>query len=513
MWGVLRAFRPRLPRAETVRRWGVRTLPVVAATTGGMGLLWSRKRGHPPDADFLGHRARFNCFARSALEGQGLLPSGAVVRQALVDVGADIESLRRTAKRLRGPVERDIAAAECLLLPSDAAPASPKEPDDRDTTPSHRAACALGPIADAVVGGEVGRRQLYRSLVEKWRAAGYLDEPVERRKAAAEDLGLNFVTQEDESYGRDVGCEAPLFWLADDCEVGNGLSAADWAAAADALDKHGVVLLRTFLPLSHVAQLRERLGIHASVLQRSKKSAVGTGPVREYNAAPLEEGEPDLEPVVSSVGRRHFYLRGRALEEAIRHVQAGAMPLVWEHLSHASGATLGRVPYISEVQMIVTDPNASDQFWHIDNCSQGLTLFVPLTPVSEDIGPTLFLPGSHHLFEGERTYGQRFRSCSSSLLESDGITAGVMSAGDALLYDSRILHRCGANRLYDRTRIALYFRYDFDRPPGFGITGTLLVTWCGRLLACFQRFYGALPSGVGGGGPKPVSAARGVSAS
>ena len=44
----------------------------------------------------------------------------------------------------------------------------------------------------------------------------------------------------------------------------------------------------------------------------------------------------------------------------------------------------------------------------------------------------------------------------------------MLNAGDAFLYDSRLLHRSAANRRYDRTAAVLVFRYDFERPPGMG---------------------------------------------
>lgn len=93
--------------------------------------------------------------------------------------------------------------------------------------------------------------------------------------------------------------------------------------------------------------------------------------------------------------------------------QKGALPLVWEHLSRQRAAA-GRQdwPYVSEVQLMVSEPCATDQsgllskgprvsrvrFWHVDNASSGLTLVVPLTAVPEDMGATLLLPGSHGLF-------------------------------------------------------------------------------------------------------------------
>jgi len=62
-----------------------------------------------------------------------------------------------------------------------------------------------------------------------------------------------------------------------------------------------------------------------------------------------------------------------------------------------------------------------------------------------------------------------------------------------LIYDSRIVHRGGQNHSYDYTRVGLIFRYDFDRPPGYGMVGSLLLGWTGKFTAAMLRAYGALP--------------------
>merc|ERR1719203_247581 len=129
--------------------------------------------------------------------------------------------------------------------------------------------------------------------------------------------------------------------------------------------------------------------------------------------------------------------------------------------------------YVSEVQILVSDPCAVDQFWHIDNTAPGVTVLLPLTPVPEEIGPTAFLPSSHLLFgKGPGSSPGLIGRCmafASSMLTADGVPATSMNAGDALIYDSRLLHYGKANRLYDRTRVALVFRCDFMRPPGVGV--------------------------------------------
>lgn len=202
-----------------------------------------------------------------------------------------------------------------------------------------------------------------------------------------------------------------------------------------------------------------------------------------------------MEPVSSTLGRKHIYLRERALEEAVSFVQAGVMPLVWEHLIRAPAAAAGKKAYVSEVQLLVTDPCAADQYWHIDNRSHGLTLVVPLTTVPANLGASLFIPGSHHLFQTDQGRVTRWKSFLSSVLGSDGPLVTPMLAGDALLYDSRCIHRGTVNRRYDRSSVALVFRYDYERPPGLGMFMAQFLSWSGNTLSVLHRFYSLLPTG------------------
>mmetsp|Transcript_79442 Transcript_79442/g.199645 ORF Transcript_79442/g.199645 Transcript_79442/m.199645 type:complete len:484 (-) Transcript_79442:80-1531(-) len=479
MQGVFYEFRSTVHGWSKVRtdwrRLGLQALPVVATATAGTAALYTRKQAYPPDAELLTRRACFECKPASTLAGRGLLPSPVAVERALEEAGANIASLRRAAQRLRGPIERDLLEVEASLL-------------------EEKSAAGGGDLVSR------RRKQLYEGLVAAWRQAGFLSEPEAYHRPRSALGGLDYVTQQDESYGRDVGCEVPLCLLrgeADQPADPSSLTAVDHLAAASALEQHGVVLLRSLLRDADIQALRDRLHMQISALDR--RSAKGFPPVREYDASPLQDADPDLEPVVSTPGRRHFYLRGRALEDIVKGVQAGALPLVWEHLTRAAQATglpVGRRPYVSEVQLLVTDPCAVDQFWHVDNTAPGLTLFVPLTEVPEDLGPTLFLPGTHHLLAGPPGLGSRIGALVASFFASEGVVVGSMGAGDALLYDSRIVHRGAANRKYDRTRVALVFRYDFERPPGVGVLGTQLVSWTGNVLSQMQRLYAALPGGA-----------------
>jgi len=467
-----KAFKDSVPNAATARRLGTRALPVVAAFVAGTGVLCWKKFRDPPSADFLGRRASFVCQARSAWVSRGM-PDAAAMQRALEHAGADLAPLRRAARRMRGPIESELMAVEA----------------------------ALGKTAAE------SRSQLYAKLVQAWREAGYFSEPVECKKPPHFFLGLDLVKQEDVSYGNDVGCEVALSLLRDEASAKaagagevHGLEPGEWERAAEALREHGVVLLRGLLPHDDVLAIRERLQVQVSALDWRRTRKGQMPPVRDFDPEGLLEEDPELTVVGSAPGRRHCILRRQVLEGPMRGAQAGAMPLVWQHLAAdanaVSGGTEKRAPYVSEMQLLVTDPCAEDQFWHIDNRFRGLTLFIPITDVPADLGPDVFLPGSHHLFDESLGHFSRVRKFMSSFLASDGVSAGTMKAGDALVYDSRIIHRDAANTRYDRSRLALVFRYDFERPPGYGVLGTQLVAWSGKWLASLGGLYSSLPGGT-----------------
>ncbi|CAE7397866.1 unnamed protein product [Symbiodinium natans] len=443
---------------------GRRSLPLVAASALSTGALILWKQQVPPKGDLLAASCTFRCTADSRL-------SGSVVEQ-LREAGAgaaEVAALRRAAQRLRGPIERDLM----------------------------RAQLEAEKLQD--------KRHLYVQLVEEWRQAGFFQEPLEAKRPRAANVGIDLVTQIDESYGRDIGSEVPLCLLeekagSDPASVRRSLTPEEWQAAADALEVHGVAILKGMLTLKEVGELRGQVHLHSSAMDiarsRGPPEAV---PVREFKAEALQAEDEELEPYMSAPGRQHYYLRGRVFEEAVQAAQRAAMPLVWEVLCRqhaAAGYPLTKRPYVSEVQLMTSDPCAVDQFWHMDNIAPGLTLVVPLTAVPEDMGATLLLPGSHHCVGQEQGVVSKARAFLRSMLSANSRPAVTLELGDALLYDSRLLHRTAANRRYDRMAAVLVFRYDYDRPPGIGLLASQLYSWWGNALSGFHRFYCRLPGPV-----------------
>jgi ectoine hydroxylase-related dioxygenase (phytanoyl-CoA dioxygenase family) len=106
---------------------------------------------------------------------------------------------------------------------------------------------------------------------------------------------------------------------------------------------------------------------------------------------------------------------------------------------------------LCHVSLLVATPGATEQAWHADGCHVSvskhlpchvLNVFIPLIDISPDLGPTVLRPGTHvHtrnlaplmlLAKARKTLRSPVAPCSK--------------AGDALIFDYRILHRGSANR-------------------------------------------------------------------
>ena len=129
--------------------------------------------------------------------------------------------------------------------------------------------------------------------------------------------------------------------------------------------------------------------------------------------------------------------------------------------------------------LVINTPGSSDQGWHSDgdhifpesgfhlppHC---VTVFVALSDIIEELGPTEFLPGSHKLeklFDYQQTLGHG--SCG---MPSTQVTCG---AGSCITFDYRVIHRGRANTTSDTVRPVLYIVYGKTPTP------TTTMRWLG----------------------------------
>jgi Phytanoyl-CoA dioxygenase (PhyH) len=96
-----------------------------------------------------------------------------------------------------------------------------------------------------------------------------------------------------------------------------------------------------------------------------------------------------------------------------------------------------------------------------------LTCFVALQDVTEDMGPTVYLPGTHtkeahkQFFsgDGDGGGGDGTPSPKDALLEANPKVLGLLGRGDCSLYDSRVLHCGSANRHPHQSRALFYMSF------------------------------------------------------
>ena len=234
------------------------------------------------------------------------------------------------------------------------------------------------------------------------------------------------------------------------------------------LDLDGVVVLRAVLSTSGV-DLWRRI-----VLDATKRGAQGV--------------------VESSAGRSHVVVRSsfgretRAMEQQTPNAAqlrldleaiAGSLPLASVAAAYFAVHSPACAYRVTQLQLLDAIEDSHHQIWHRDNAKPGLTCIIALGADGVGTnGPTELLLGSHGSLVGA------VRRKEPPLLGS------LLKAGDALVYDARVLHR-GRGFAVGERRPVLVIRWDSDRSPapGVGALGTLVQRGLGASLAFAAAFH------------------------
>eukprot|EP00601_Ochromonadales_sp_CCMP2298_P024834 CAMPEP_0173272696 /NCGR_PEP_ID=MMETSP1143-20121109/1501_1 /TAXON_ID=483371 /ORGANISM="non described non described, Strain CCMP2298" /LENGTH=302 /DNA_ID=CAMNT_0014209371 /DNA_START=33 /DNA_END=938 /DNA_ORIENTATION=+ len=107
-----------------------------------------------------------------------------------------------------------------------------------------------------------------------------------------------------------------------------------------------------------------------------------------------------------------------------------------------------------ELSSLISDPSALSQRVHTDTTHQPkcplYTVFVALQDISSDMGPTVFIPGTH-----TSEAHSSLRHNRDQFLASASYKRALLRAGDAVVMDSRAMH-CGDGNSESR-RVLMYF--------------------------------------------------------
>lgn len=161
---------------------------------------------------------------------------------------------------------------------------------------------------------------------------------------------------------------------------------------------------------------------------------------------------------------------------------------------------------LTDIQFLNAYPQSTNQIWHRDNTSRGLTAIVALCNI-RDNGPTEMLLGSHESnFSLWSHWWNTIQNCFIRNGDLDKqkpapllLLLGCIDAGDALLYDARIFHRgrgyynnsIHSDKIYDDgendviiDRPVLVLRWDAANtpPPGAGIIVTSMNAYVGSMM-------------------------------
>lgn len=299
-------------------------------------------------------------------------------------------------------------------------------------------------------------------LVQSWEKAGYFYDPTVERDVIGELMEDPNVVS---NYGKDVNSVTATQNAFDGREFSTW-DTASLQRGLHLLEDRGYCVLENVVPRELIKTIREKCEIRSNALGANDDFEVAI-----YGNPPV-----NCEMIKPSPGRRHFLVRQTEYEEVLAPLVATATPLVHAYLrKHQNGYK--RKPYLSELQIVVTEPLAVPQFWHRDNVSPGLTVAVPLMSLHASLGLTELLPYSHRMTVHSITGGH----------------CEPINAGDILIYDGRLIHRGKQNLTYNRTRIMIVFRYDFEPPPGQGVVLTAWNAMVGNLLNLCGGVYNALP--------------------
>lgn len=180
--------------------------------------------------------------------------------------------------------------------------------------------------------------------------------------------------------------------------------------------------------------------------------------LREGFAAYLDDDDDDNN---SDAARPSTFALGDALQEMLG--SDGTLQRLYENLVTLDGE-------LYELAAVITDKGSNRQMVHPDLPYQELAplyvIFLALQDVTEGMGPTSFLLGTH-THEANAIFASGDMSKKDEQLSRADCRLSTLRKGDAVLFDARTLH-CG-NANDERTRVL--FNFSFRNPQVGGNLG------------------------------------------
>lgn len=251
------------------------------------------------------------------------------------------------------------------------------------------------------------------------------------------------------------------------------------------------------------------LAVHGATVCKSVLSSQEAHSWKNMVNEQLETAGACIKPIRGSVGRRHCFppTRKSRSDPLITPQWVSALSQLGGEIKHdkkirKASSHLGDIAKeyfahhgieqdkygITELQLLNAENNSNHQIWHRDNAGgPGLTALIALEDIGSN-GPTEILLGSHESLKSmdEKSQNEQLYAATADIRSS--ILLATLNAGDAILYDARVLHRGRGYHDGSNNRPVLIIRWDVHDtpPPGTGFIGTQLAIVKGTLLVSYE---------------------------
>lgn len=305
---------------------------------------------------------------------------------------------------------------------------------------------------------------LIKKLVDHWIAMEYFNPSLYPQRDV---FGSR---QTSEAIGVDIGSTATSA-LSDDTSL-QELPGDAVRSALEPLQQFGFVYIRGALSFSALTKLRESLGVTGK-----PSGEVGTT---------LLSQDANISHSRASPNRLQLVLRGSKLEDATSSIHSAIVPLITA-LYDRRGVSSRLI--LSDVRLVVVDHAAHQLSWTAYNPRGGFSVMIPLQNNDCRSGSQAFLPGSHMLFETRinvlsriHMFLERYMSSKRPTLISDLSSDGTWRAGDAFVFDNRLIMRGTENKLF-RSGSYILAKYETmdESPEALSVRGKLF-SWLASLL-------------------------------
>jgi ectoine hydroxylase-related dioxygenase (phytanoyl-CoA dioxygenase family) len=253
--------------------------------------------------------------------------------------------------------------------------------------------------------------------------------------------------------------------LASELDINLLAPAGDKAAVRATYREHGIVVVQQLLDARFLddalGTLRKLLGV--------RLESVGHSPQPDADADQLIEELGRLDPGyvmdVIRVAKETPEFYATFTDPRIKSIAQALLSADIIQCVHDS----------AQVRIDPPDYTVRNFDWHQDfhynvTSEDALTAWIPLTPVTVDMGPLVVVPGPDQalsrvtLDRSQHTSGAGTAHSTLRFLvdakeyESKGIALDIMEPGDVAFFNCRVMHRSGMNRS-SRSRIVLNPRY------------------------------------------------------